>query len=261
MSFVRSTVLRASSFGRCARTARLVRTAELQQPWQRAIQRRSYASAHGSDSSAKKSDLPWAISAVAGTALGLYVVMGQDTGHHEEHHDEAHDKHAEESHEEAPEKEEEKPEEKADEKSEDQPEEKSEEKAEEKSEEKAEEKADEKSEEKPEEKTEEKSEPEPESKSEEKKEDKVVASSKSPDETDPPHPAKPPKSTNEMSGKQEGFSNSDTKHTDPIDNQPGKSKKGEGFAESAKVKGTVSTDRPPVENKEERGKPKMNKDE
>ena len=234
MSFARSTALRASSFARCARTARLVRTAELQQPWQRAIQRRSYASAHDSDSAVKKSDLPWAISAVAGTILGLYVVMGQDTGHHEEHHDDAHEKHAEEVHEEAPEEEEE---------------------------EKPEEKADEKSEEKPEAKTEEKSESKPESKSEDKDEDKEDSSEKSPDVTDKPDPDKDPKSTNEMSGKQEGLSNSDTKHTNQIDKEPGKSKKGEGVAESAKVKGTVSTDRPPVENKEERGKPRMDKDE
>ena len=40
-----------------------------------------------------------------------------------------------------------------------------------------------------------------------------------------------------------------------------KSKKGEGVAETAKVKGTVSTDRPPAENKEERGKAQINKDE
>lgn len=68
------------------------------------------------------------------------------------------------------------------------------------------------------------------------------------------------KSQNEMSGKQQGLSNDDTGHSSQIDKQPEKSKKGEGVAESAKLKGTVSTDRPQAENKEERGKAQQDKD-
>lgn len=64
-----------------------------------------------------------------------------------------------------------------------------------------------------------------------------------------------------MSGKQRGISNDNTEHTSQISKQPEKSKKGEGVAETAKLQGTVSTDRPQPENKEERGKTRMNKDE
>jgi hypothetical protein len=81
-----------------------------------------------------------------------------------------------------------------------------------------------------------------------------------PDESDKPDPRKPSKSSNEMSGKQEALSNSDTRHSSEIDKQDEKSKKGEGVAESAKLKGTVSTDRPQAENKEERGKAQQDKE-
>lgn len=40
---------------------------------------------------------------------------------------------------------------------------------------------------------------------------------------------------------------------------PEKSKKGEGVADTAKLKGTVSTERPGAENKEERGKAEQDK--
>ena len=42
------------------------------------------------------------------------------------------------------------------------------------------------------------------------------------------------------------MSNTDTKHSSEISKQDEKSKKGEGVAESAKLKGTVSTERPGV---------------
>lgn len=45
-----------------------------------------------------------------------------------------------------------------------------------------------------------------------------------------------------MSGKQEGLSNATTDN--PYINEPGKSKKGEGETETAKVKGTVALERP-----------------
>ncbi|KAK5807644.1 hypothetical protein VI817_001902 [Penicillium citrinum] len=47
-----------------------------------------------------------------------------------------------------------------------------------------------------------------------------------------------------ISSKQEGLSNADTMN--PYVNEPGKSAKGEGETETAKVKGTVSTSRPQV---------------
>lgn len=47
-----------------------------------------------------------------------------------------------------------------------------------------------------------------------------------------------------MSFKQEGLDNADTMN--PYINEPGKSKKGEGETETAKVKGTVKPDRPQV---------------
>lgn len=47
-----------------------------------------------------------------------------------------------------------------------------------------------------------------------------------------------------MSSKQEGLSNADTMN--PYVNEPGKSKKGEGETETAKVKGTVKPERPQV---------------
>lgn len=49
-----------------------------------------------------------------------------------------------------------------------------------------------------------------------------------------------------MSGKQEGLSNSDTKHSTDITTNPEKSRKGEGSPETSKSKGTVAVDRPQV---------------
>ncbi|KAL2871635.1 uncharacterized protein BJX67DRAFT_342736 [Aspergillus lucknowensis] len=66
--------------------------------------------------------------------------------------------------------------------------------------------------------------------------------SKAPSTHDQPASRKDPAGTNTMSSKQEGLSNADT--SNPYVNEPGKSVKGEGETESAKVKGTVSTKRP-----------------
>lgn len=52
------------------------------------------------------------------------------------------------------------------------------------------------------------------------------------------------KGPNSMSSKQEGLSNADTMN--PYINESGKSEKGEGETETAKVKGTVKTERPQV---------------
>ena len=49
-----------------------------------------------------------------------------------------------------------------------------------------------------------------------------------------------------MTGKQEGLSNTDTKHAEDVTNSSEKSTKGEGTVETAKLKGTVSPNRPQV---------------
>jgi len=64
MSFIRSSALRASSLARAARPARSIRAAELQ-PWQRAVQRRTYASGHGPEGEAKSSDIPWYVNSIS----------------------------------------------------------------------------------------------------------------------------------------------------------------------------------------------------
>ena len=48
------------------------------------------------------------------------------------------------------------------------------------------------------------------------------------------------------SGKQEGLSNTDTKHSTDIAASPDSALKGEGQPETAKVKGTVDPGRPQV---------------
>ena len=49
-----------------------------------------------------------------------------------------------------------------------------------------------------------------------------------------------------MSAKQKGLSNTDTKHSTDIGKDPGKSKKGEGVPETAKLQGTVDPSRKQV---------------
>ena len=58
--------------------------------------------------------------------------------------------------------------------------------------------------------------------------------------------AKPSGTKNMISGKQEGLSNTDTKHSTDITNNPEKSTKGEGTPETSKSKGTVDISRPQV---------------
>jgi len=54
-------------------------------------------------------------------------------------------------------------------------------------------------------------------------------------------------SQNTTSGKQEGLSNADTKHSTAAEDETSKSPKPEGGAESAKAKGTVKVEREPAE--------------
>ncbi|CAN9300576.1 hypothetical protein CC77DRAFT_1018017 [Alternaria alternata] len=238
MSFIRSSALRASSLARAARPARYIRTAELQ-PWQRAVQRRTYASGHGPEGDAKSSDVPWMAAAVVGTAVGLYTVVNQDTNHGAEHHPLG-DPHGEGGAQKTgtgstvgEENKQDEPEEET----------KDESKEESKDESKEEPKSDQQDPSKP------------------TKENSEEKDTQSPDQSDKPDPRKEEtKSQNEMSGKQKGLSNDNTEHTSQISKQPEKSKKGEGVAETAKLQGTVSTERPGAENKEERGKAQQDKD-
>ncbi|KAF2126484.1 hypothetical protein P153DRAFT_346273 [Dothidotthia symphoricarpi CBS 119687] len=257
MSLIRSTTLRASSIARAARPARCIRTAEL--PWQRALQRRTYASGHGAHGQAPSSDVPWMAASAVGTATGLYIVVTQDTSHgaaHGEHHDDHHAEKDDEPEEEAADDAEEK-----DESSDD-------------SKDSSKDKDDEPKHVADDGSKDESSNDITHSESREKKaEDKKAEKSgrgegnpgdekeASPDKSDKASPRKDAKSSNEMSGKQEGMSNADTHHSSEISKHDEKSKKGEGVAETAKLKGTVSTDRPGAENKEERGKNQQNKDE
>ncbi|KAF2627363.1 hypothetical protein BU25DRAFT_421794 [Macroventuria anomochaeta] len=249
MSFIRSTVLRASSVARAARPA--VRVA---QPLRQSIQRRTYASGH-SHSEAKSSDVPWMAAAVASTVGGLYIILNQDLSHgghddHAEKHEEAEeeapkDESTDQTNVEAPK------EEKSDANAKDSSKDESE-KTDGQEEGKHSESREKAAEGKKAEHKEAKAQA-----SQEKQDDEAVAS---PDKSDKPDPRKEPKSFNETSGKQQGMSNDDTHHTSQISKHPEKSKKGEGVAETAKLKGTVSTDRPGAENKEERGKTSMDKD-
>ena len=74
------------------------------------------------------------------------------------------------------------------------------------------------------------------------------------------HSRKPAGDFTQTSVKQQGLSNDDAKHSSAIHDEPEKSKKGEGVAETAKLKGTVSTDRPGAES-EQRGQAKQDKSE
>lgn len=267
MSFIRSTALRASSVARAARPA--VRAA---QPLRQSIQRRTYASGHG-HSEAKSSDVPWMAAAVASTVGGLYIIVNQDLSHgeHAEHDHHLNDEKHEEDAEKTPALEKEKTESKQAVKEEshdatnvDAPKvENNDANAEDSSKDESE-KTDSQEEgthsESREKAAEDKKKEHKDAKaqaSQEKQDDEAAAS---PDKSDKPDPRKEPKSFNEMSGKQQGMSNDETHHSSQISKQPEKSKKGEGVAETAKLKGTVSTDRPGAENKEERGKSSMDKD-
>ncbi|KAF2264842.1 hypothetical protein CC78DRAFT_532960 [Lojkania enalia] len=217
MVLTRYTTSRAASIARYARPVKYIRSAELQ-PWQRIAQCRTYASEPAHHGATKTSDLPWAAGALAFTVVGSYMVLTQDTAHHQENDEKAHPHRDFSAKEETP------------------------------------------TEEEPEAREEPEEEPKGESEEPLKEETKEApAAPASPDQSDKPDPRKEPKSSNEMSGKQAGLSNADTHHTSQISEQDEKSKKGEGVAETAKLQGTVSTERPDPTNKEERGKAQQDK--
>ncbi|OOQ87035.1 hypothetical protein PEBR_19083 [Penicillium brasilianum] len=72
----------------------------------------------------------------------------------------------------------------------------------------------------------------------------VEASQPNTSTNDEPRAMGPPSGPNSMSAKQQGLSNADTMN--PYVNEPGKSEKGEGETDTAKLKGTVRVDRPQV---------------
>ncbi|OCL10695.1 hypothetical protein AOQ84DRAFT_438173 [Glonium stellatum] len=194
---------------RFARPTRIIRTAE-QQPWQCAFQNTVRRGYASAGHGAKKasSDLPWLLSGIAITIPSTWYIL-QPSPSSGHGHDEGHGHDASHGEEKHEEKEE-------------QPE--------------ASEKEEPASEEKPKEGG---------------KSDESAKDSEKPDDskpTDKPAVAKPAKSSNEMSGKQEGFTNTDTGHSEMGDKMLDASKKGEGSIESAKQKGTVSPDRPQAES-------------
>ncbi|KAF7121552.1 hypothetical protein CNMCM5793_009022 [Aspergillus hiratsukae] len=73
-------------------------------------------------------------------------------------------------------------------------------------------------------------------------EDGTVGPDVKPSEIDVPTAKKPPQGANTMSSKQEGLDAADTDN--PYINEPGKSVKGEGETDTAKLKGTVDPSRP-----------------
>ncbi|KAF1921520.1 hypothetical protein BDU57DRAFT_435527 [Ampelomyces quisqualis] len=243
MSFLRCGALRASSL---ARSSRLIRSAG-RQPWQTAVQRRTYASGHGAHGASLASEIPWMVGALAGTAGGLYFVLNQDLGHRAGHdkddHAETHAKN-----------------EGQDDSGDDDSQGDSTDVGKDVAKSKPAEDGDDEQPEdagkpgagKPDKKK------SGDASGDEPKNDEPGEAS--PDKSDKPDARGKPKSFNETSGKQEGLSNADTHHSSQISKQDDKSKKGEGVAETAKLKGTVSPDRPGAENKEQRGKAQMDKD-
>ncbi|KAF2489780.1 hypothetical protein BU16DRAFT_622396 [Lophium mytilinum] len=193
--------------------ARFARPATRASPWQQSFQRtarRGYASA--SDVTAKaSSDLPWIAVGTIITVPSVYYILSsiETGGHHAEGHGEEH-------HEEG--------ENEAESESKDEPEAKEEDSKSDDSEDKGESKES-GDDEKP---------------ADDKEDENAHANADKPDARKEPV-------KHGMSDKQQGISNADTKHsTDTHDGS--KSTKGEGVAETAKLKGTVQSDRPGAES-------------
>ncbi|KAL8770902.1 MAG: hypothetical protein Q9209_003553 [Squamulea sp. 1 TL-2023] len=79
--------------------------------------------------------------------------------------------------------------------------------------------------------------------------DQGILESEDSGSSDKAAPSKSPSGSNTTSQKQEGLTNTNTKHSTNMDSDPGKSKKGEGAVETAKVKGSVDPGRPQAENR------------
>jgi len=286
MSFLRVAAIRSSPATLLGRSATRAVRRTTSQPCMRIGQqsgRRGYASA--TDAVKKTSDLPWAATATVVTAVGLYIALSPTEGgahahdtHHEGHGKEYGSDHKEEAAEEPKEEE-------VKEESKDEPAESKEESKDESEEKPAEDKAESKEEEKPskDEESKDDSKPSDEGKKgdEGKTEDDTNASEDQGTKGDTQkgatkqqHDVKhreedagkgavkvrmdSPASKNIGEGSsagegdhyaktaQKGISNTDTRHSTDPHADPGKSSKGEGTAETAKIKGTVKPDRPQV---------------
>jgi len=232
----------------------------------RQIARRTYASG-GHESAKSSGDAVWAATSVAVTAPILYYLIqnAPDTSHGHDDHGDAHGKEHEEVHEEEESKDE-GSEEKSDDNSND-----GEDKAEDKDSEKSgdEESGDEDKGAETPDTSDDEGEGETKESSDAKNTRKSIPDAKggskarfesnkgikqgetaNPDASeDEAAASKPAGSQNTQSGKQEGLSNTDTKHSTDITNNPEKSRKGEGSPETAKLKGPVDPKRPQPENK------------
>ncbi|QDS77219.1 hypothetical protein FKW77_002896 [Venturia effusa] len=257
----RATALRASSVNAFARSARNAPSKSSQQCFRLAQQtgRRQYSSAKDHTVKKASSDIPWLVSAIAMTIGGTYAALQpRDPVHHDDHgegHGEGHDGEHEEK--------EESSEEESSQESKDEGE----------SAEGGDEQKDSADDANKEEATE--------SKGEGEKEDSDQSEDKSKksgdDEVSNKGMTKSASNTvkheetgtgkklrldssagktigegsssggeDDMSHKQRGMSNTDTKHSTDPSKDPEKSKKGEGTVETAKIKGTVDPSRPQV---------------
>ncbi|CZT41127.1 related to cylicin I [Rhynchosporium secalis] len=260
MAFSRAAALRS-----CIRAARPATT---RPQLVRQIARRGYASGgHGSAKSG--GDAIWALGAVGVTAPACYYILSNapDTSHghgdhgaHGDEHDEEHKEESEESDEESKDESKDEPEAKAEEKSDD-AEEKSEEKSIDKEEESEKSVESDSEDDKKDADTPETSDDEGEDTADgkntktvkpdakggnkkrfESKQGKKAGESDSSDDGDAA-PSKPVGDKNSQTAKQEGLTNTDTKHSTDISNDPEKSKKAEGGPDTAKVKGTIDPNR------------------
>jgi len=248
MALSRATALRTSSVNAFARSARSVRRSGSQQCLRLSQQpaRRGYASAAGDAVKKAGSEIPWALGAVVMTVGGSWLALQPRSAPHEDHGDEHH---GEEEHEEKEESSEEA----------DKPEESSEGSDEPKEDEGEGAPKEESSE--PEEKPEEEAESDgkgqaetPTKKGKTKNKDETVkhesagsAGDKKRIDSDNAKNIGEGASSDtgdEMTDKQKGVSNTDTKHSTDPSKDPTIGNKGEGTADSAKVKGTVKADRP-----------------
>ncbi|KAE9991403.1 hypothetical protein EG327_011706 [Venturia inaequalis] len=285
MILARATALRASSVNAFARSARTTRSRTSQQCFRLSQQsgRRQYSSAKDHVIQKASSDIPWLVSGIAITIGGTYVALQpHDSGHHDDH-DEGHGEDHGEEHEEKEEASEEDSTEESTEESKDEG--KSDDGGEEEKDsagdadkkdapkddapkedsesQKDGEKEDSESQKDGEKKDSEKSDENPKKSGSAEVSNKGMTKSASNtvkhEETGTGKKLRLDSSAgktigegsssgdeDDMSHKQRGMSNTDTKHSTDPSKDPEKSKKGEGTVETAKIKGTVDPSRPQV---------------
>ncbi|KUJ21728.1 uncharacterized protein LY89DRAFT_694232 [Mollisia scopiformis] len=226
----------------------------------RQVVRRGYASGHGSTTQAG-GDTLWAVGAIAVTIPSCWYLLSNspDTEHghgdHGDSHGKEHEEHEEESEEESKDEPEEESKDEGEDKkasteSEDKDSDKSEDSDSGDDEKKAADTPD-TSDDEGDEKNTKKSIPDAKGGSKKRLESNNAVKQGEGDRSDKVNwekaaPSKESKGQNSQDGKQEGLSNTDTKHSTDITNDPSKSKKSEGGPDTAKVKGTVDPKRPQV---------------